>query len=135
MISDRYWRNRFGADPSVLGKSVRLSGRPYAIVGVMPISFRFPERDVDIWSPEVVNSPYTRRQFQTYIGVGRLKPGVSLTQARADLARVQTELAEQYPDTDRQVPNALVDRRQQIPSLLSDVCAHDPPVSALTNDD
>ncbi|PYR01783.1 MAG: hypothetical protein DMG00_30490, partial [Acidobacteria bacterium] len=55
--------------------------------------------------------------------------------ARADLARVQTELAEQYPDTDRQVPNALVDRRQQIPSLLSDVCAHDPPVSALTNDD
>ncbi|PYR46673.1 MAG: ABC transporter permease, partial [Acidobacteria bacterium] len=103
LISDRYWRNRFGADPSVLGKSVRLSGRPYAIVGVMPISFRFPERDVDIWSPEVVNSPYTRRQFQTYIGVGRLKPGVSLTQARADLARVQTELAEQYPDTDRQI--------------------------------
>src|SRR5713101_3400102 len=103
LISDRYWRNRFGADPSVLGKGVRLSGRPYAIVGVMPISFRFPERDVDIWSPEVVNSPYTRRQFQTYIGVGRLKPGVSLTQARADLARVQTALAEQYPDTDRQI--------------------------------
>src|SRR6266566_5510107 len=103
LISDRYWRDRFGADPSVLGKSVRLSGRPHAIVGVMPISFRFPERDVDIWSPEVVNSPYTRRQFQTYLGVGRLKPGVSLTQARADLARVQTELAEQYPDTDRQI--------------------------------
>ena len=97
------WGRFIDADPSVLGKSVRLSGRPYAIVGVMPISFRFPERDVDIWSPEVVNSPYTRRQFQTYIGVGRLKPGVSLTQARADLARVQTELAEQYPDTDRQI--------------------------------
>src|SRR5438552_12380740 len=54
------WGRFIDADPSVLGKSVRLSGRPYAIVGVMPISFRFPERDVDIWSPEVVNSPYTR---------------------------------------------------------------------------
>ncbi len=103
LISDRYWRDRFGADPSVMGKNLFLSGRPYAIVGVMPISFRFPERDVDIWAPEVVNSPYTRRQFQTYIGVGRLKPGVNLTQARADLARVQTALAEQYPDTDRQI--------------------------------
>jgi putative ABC transport system permease protein len=101
LISDRYWRNRFGADPSVVGKTVRLSGRPYVIVGVMPISFLFPERDVDIWSPDVVNSPYTRRQFQTYVGIGRLRPGMSLTQAREDLARVQTQLAEQYPDTDR----------------------------------
>jgi putative ABC transport system permease protein len=103
LISDRYWRNRFGTDPSVVGKSVRLSGRPHVIVGVMPISFLFPERDVDIWSPEVVNNPYTRRQFQTYVGIGRLRPGATLTQARADLARVQTQLAEQYPDTDRAI--------------------------------
>jgi len=56
VISDRYWRDRFGADPSVMGKNVFLSGRPYAIVGVMPISFRFPERDVDI-----AHSPHARR--------------------------------------------------------------------------
>ncbi len=114
LISDRYWRDRLGADPSVLDKTIRLSGRSYSIVGVMPFSFLFPDRDVDLWSPDVVNNPYTRRQFQVYVGMGRLKPGVSLTQARANLAIVQAQLAEQYPETDRDIGASVVPLKETV---------------------
>jgi putative ABC transport system permease protein len=105
VISDRYWRRRFAANPNVLDSTVRIDGRPHSIVGVMPASFRFPVRDVDIWWPYPVDGPSAQnnaenRQLQWYTGIGRLKPGVTLEQARADLAIVQAQLGEQYPATD-----------------------------------
>src|SRR5271169_3393045 len=51
LISDRFWRRRFNADPGILGKNLRLDGRLYPIVGVMPPSFLFPDREADLWSP------------------------------------------------------------------------------------
>ena len=51
IISDRYWRRRFGADPNVLGRSLRIGGAPSPIVGVMPASLPLPDRDVDLWFP------------------------------------------------------------------------------------
>src|SRR5688572_4343441 len=62
LISDRYWRQRFSADRDVLSKEVRLGGRSYPVVGVMPASFRFPEQDVDLWIPEAVNNPFRQRR-------------------------------------------------------------------------
>jgi putative ABC transport system permease protein len=103
LISDRYWRRRFSADPKVLEKSVRMGERPYSIVGVLPPSFEFPERDVDWWVPEFVNAPWMAREYSAFVGLGRLKPGITLEQARADLALVQTQLAEQHPKTDRDI--------------------------------
>jgi putative ABC transport system permease protein len=103
MISDRYWRRRFGGDPGVLGQLVRVGATTAPIVGVMRASFRFPDRDVDAWFPRV-NDQLTRfRQATWYTGIGRLKAGVTLEQARADLAAVQTRLGEQYPDSDRDI--------------------------------
>ena len=103
VIGDRYWRRRLNADPNVLGKEVRIGALEFSIVGVMPASFRFPDRDVDLWSPYHDRFASNRRAIRFNTGIGRLKPGVTLDQARADLAVVQAQLASQYPDTDREI--------------------------------
>lgn len=106
LISDRYWRNRFSADPNVLDRTVRIGDRTSPIVGVMPASFLFPEREVDLWFPvsgRFAQDTAQNRQLRWYTGVGRLKPSVTLAQARADLAVVQMHLGEQHPDSDREI--------------------------------
>jgi len=105
VIGDRYWRSRLNADPKVLGKEVRIGALTFSIVGVMPASFRFPDRNVDLWVPLTyglfINSNRSAIRYNT--GIGRLKPGVTLDQARTDLDVVQAQLARQYPDTDREI--------------------------------
>ena len=104
VIGDRYWRSRLNADPKVLGKEVRIGGLAFSIVGVMPASFRFPDRNVDLWFPSTHDRFFSNRRAVRYnTGIGRLKPGVTLDQARADLDVVQAQLARQYPDTDREI--------------------------------
>jgi predicted permease len=103
LISDRYWRYRFNSDPRVLERSVRMGDRSYAIVGVLPPSFGFPEEDVDWWVPQWSDAPWAQARELGYEGVGRLKPGVTLEQAAADLERVQRQLAVEYPKTDAQI--------------------------------
>lgn len=106
LISERYWRNRFNADPNVLDRMVRFDDRSYPIVGVMPASFLFPEREVDLWFPvsgQFAQNTAQNRELRWYTGVGRVKSGVTPAQAREDLAVVQMQLGEQYPDPDREI--------------------------------
>jgi putative ABC transport system permease protein len=104
LISDRYWRARLAADPHVLDRTVRIGTASIPIVGVMPPRFLFPDRDVDLWFPVAIGERLAQMRAATwYIGVGRLQPGVTLEQARANLAAVQAQLGEQYPDTDRAI--------------------------------
>src|SRR5467141_4203380 len=108
LISDRFWRNRFGASPSALGKKLHIGGFSFSIVGVMPASFQFPDRDVDIWTPIPADAPYaTSRRFTWYTVIGRLKPGVTLTEAQANLASVQAQLGLAYPETDAELGVAI----------------------------
>ena len=101
LISRRFWENRFGADPNALGKKLRIGRFALTIVGVMPASFLFPNRDVDLWSPDGVGGPYAQnRDLTWYTIVGRLKQGVTLAQSRANLATVQSQLGKQYPKPD-----------------------------------
>jgi putative ABC transport system permease protein len=101
LISDRYWHRRFNADPGVIGKSLRLDGHLYPIVGVMPSSFLFPDRETDLWSPIPSGLSIGRaRENNWFIVTGRLKPGVTVAQSRADLATLQSQLAQQFPETD-----------------------------------
>lgn len=101
LISERYWRTRLGADANLLDRVVRIADQSYSIVGVMPASFTYPDRDVDLWAPYAIDSPFTQsRRLVSLLGVGRLQPGVTAEQARADLARVQARLAAEYPDSD-----------------------------------
>ncbi len=101
VISDQLWRRRFASDPNAIGKTLRVEGFTFSIVGVMPASFRFPDRTVDFWSPAIINVPISQAREATWFTViGRLKPGVTLAQARADLATVQARLGKAYPKTD-----------------------------------
>lgn len=86
-----------------MGKRVVLSGfrRPYSIVGVLPRSFRFPDGDVDLWTVGPPDAPYAQSRESTwYQVIARLKAGVTLEQARANLNAVQSQLGKQYPKTD-----------------------------------
>lgn len=108
VISDRFWRRRFGADPGVLGKSLRLNQYNYQIVGVMPASFDLALRGFDIWTSNWSDAPYAQSRESTwFIVIGRLKPGVTIERARANLSAVQIRLGEQFPKTDAQLTIAV----------------------------
>jgi putative ABC transport system permease protein len=101
LISDRFWRRRFNADPDIVGKNLRLDGHLTPVVGVMPPSFLFPDRQVDFWCPIPAGFAYgPARANNWFTVVGRLRPAVTLAQARADLATVQAQLGRQFPKTD-----------------------------------
>jgi putative ABC transport system permease protein len=108
LLSDRFWHRRFDADPSAVGKSLRIGKHSFTIIGVMPASFLFPDRDADLWSPVPVNAPYSlKRESAWYTVIGRLKARVTVAQARADLATIQDQLGKQYPQTDANVTVAV----------------------------
>jgi putative ABC transport system permease protein len=102
LISDRFWRRRFHADPSAIGKQLHFGGYARTIVGVMPASFLFPDRDADLWTVSPPDAPYAHDRSSTWFQViGRLKPGITEAQALADLSIVQRQLGAQFPRTDR----------------------------------
>jgi putative ABC transport system permease protein len=101
LISDRLWRRRFNSSPDVLSKTLRFGTSSYPIIGVMPPSFQFPDRDVDLWSVSPPDAPYAQSRDETWFtAIGRLKPGVTLAQARDNLTTVQSNLARQFPKLD-----------------------------------
>lgn len=114
LISDRYWRRRFGASPDVIGKRLRLGQWSDTIIGVMPPAMEFVQRGVDLWSTSPPDAPFARaRELTWFNGIGRLKPGVTLAQARADLATVQSDLARQFPKPDAQIRAAIAPLKEQ----------------------
>jgi putative ABC transport system permease protein len=109
IISDRYWRHRFGADPGALDKKLRFdNGRACSIVGIMPASFFFPVRDVDIWTPVAIDAPFAQSRESTwYTVIGRLKSQTTVAQAQADLATTQAQLATLFPKSDKDLRVAI----------------------------
>ena len=109
LISDRLWHRRFNASPDVLGKTLRFGTSSSPIIGVMPPSFQFPDRDADVWSPSPPDAPYSQSRESTWFtAIGRLKPGVALVQARANLMTVQSNLARQFPKPDAEIAARIV---------------------------
>ena len=100
MVSDALWRGYLEADPGVVGKSVTLDGKPITIAGVMPAGFVYPDgADVAIWLPDAVPAAATvpSRNPQAVRPIGRLKPGVTIEQARAELERIARGMDHHYP--------------------------------------
>jgi predicted permease len=91
LLSDRLWRSRFGSDPSAVGKAIKLDGEFFAVVGVMPTGFGFPN-EADVWVPLTLASDAHNATLQI---VARLKPGVSIERARSDVALIGKRLDEQ----------------------------------------
>jgi putative ABC transport system permease protein len=106
VISDRLWERVFARDPNILGRAVNLGNQPYTIVGVMPPEM-FSPRTVDVWFPLMRRTDdlmwQTRDNHPGLIGWARLKDGVKLEAAIADLQQIATRLAKQYPDSNSKV--------------------------------
>ncbi len=108
LISDGFWRRRFQGDPNVIGKKLRINGFSYSIVGIMPASFLFPDRDADLWVPVPPDAPYAQsREYTWYAVIGRLKPRVTVEQARANLTTVQVQLGKAFPKPDAELAVAI----------------------------
>jgi putative ABC transport system permease protein len=84
VISHRFWRNAFAADPDIIGKRVLVDGMSATVVGVMPAGFAFPQADTDLWIPVQLDPSSIRRGNHFLTVFGRLQTGVSLAQARAE---------------------------------------------------
>jgi putative ABC transport system permease protein len=103
LISHTLWRDRYGADPNIVGRNIRIIDQNGTIVGVMPEGMHFPF-NANIWLPAgsmpkaITGQP---RQARGYFAVGRLNDGVSLEQARAELKTIGQTLAMQYPTTNK----------------------------------
>jgi putative ABC transport system permease protein len=101
IISSAYSASHFGAGSQALGHTVRLGGRTLDIIGVMPPGFRFPDK-TDIWFPANTIYPETdSRSGHNYLVAGRLKAGVSLERAQAQMTTIGTRLEEKYPDSNK----------------------------------
>jgi predicted permease len=102
VISDAEWRSMFGADPKVLGQSVKVSGEPYVIVGVMPRGFMFPfdPENPEVWALAPLGDADKVRADDSpgYTVIGRLKSGVKAAEAEAELTTLQKQIAVGYVD-------------------------------------
>ena len=97
VVSHSFWRGQLDSDPKVVGQSITLDGKPYTIVGVMPAGFHFPRRDRnDVWTVKTIATPSSRPPYYL-IAFGRLKPGVTASQARAELATIASQVTRQFP--------------------------------------
>jgi len=118
MISSALWRRRFAGDPRAIGKTITLSDTPYVIIGVLPPHFQFPFPGIDLWltaPAEEPGLPPASRALSPFLTLfGRLKPGVNLVQAGAELKVIRHRYALAHP--------AMLDAKPKIPevTLLKD---------------
>ncbi|HET7694187.1 MAG TPA: ABC transporter permease [Vicinamibacterales bacterium] len=101
------WKNRYGDDRSVIGKSLRIDGKPATIVGVMPDGMMFPS-NAEMWVP-LVRAPEDKRSSRYVQVFGRLRDGVTKAQAQTELNGIAARLAAAYPDTNKEHPKANVE--------------------------
>jgi putative ABC transport system permease protein len=100
LLSYGLWQRRFGGDASVVGRSLTLNGASYTVVGVMPARFQFPTPDDEIWVPIAFTQEDATNRNRHYLQViARLKPGVTLPQAQAEMSTIATRLQQQYPES------------------------------------
>ena len=101
VLSHGLWRRAFASDPSIVGRAIKLNGEEYSVVGVLPEDFQFASRDVELFAPLALGQSGLDRETRANLVFARLKPGVSIEQARAEMESISRRLAEQYPETNR----------------------------------
>jgi putative ABC transport system permease protein len=99
VLSEGFWRSRFDADPSVIGRSIRLDGAPYTVVGVMPKTFQLLR--TSMWALVPIARRPALRGVHPLVVIGRLKPNVTLEAASSDVSAVADGLAREFPDTNK----------------------------------
>jgi len=104
VLGHALWQKRFGGDPNIVNRTIKLNDRDYTVIGVMPAGFQFPSR-LDIWVSAGQLSGSTswqsRGNHPGLYGVARLKPGVTIAQARAEMENIAVALEKEYPNTNQ----------------------------------
>ena len=104
LLGHSVWKNRYGSDPGVIGRTIRVNDVPSVVIGVMPEGMKFPN-NADLWQPlsnmnGILEQKRNSRQVNTF---GRLAPGVSEDQARAEFKAIGARLSQDYPDTNKDI--------------------------------
>lgn len=102
VVSHGFWQRQLGGDPQAIGHTIRLSGEPFMVLGVMPPDFNFPSPEAAVWLPSSLmgeDDVGAGRVARWMDVVGRMKPGVTVAQARADVEKLEARLAETYPES------------------------------------
>ncbi|MBS1788101.1 MAG: ABC transporter permease [Acidobacteria bacterium] len=106
ILSEKLWQTQFAGDPKIIGRTIRLDERPYTVVGVMPSQLHFPPTGtafadaVELWTPLALteDEKQARRRDSNFNLIGRLKPGVPIEQAQADVESIAAHIEQQHPD-------------------------------------
>lgn len=104
ILSHRMWQSRFGSDATIIGRALNLNGEAYTVVGVMPHGFQFPAKRDQLWVPIAFSAEEASQRGSHYLEVlARMKPGVTLQQARAEMSTIAARLEKQYPEQNMRV--------------------------------
>jgi len=96
ILGDGLWRRAYGADPQILGRTIKLMGQPFTVIGVMPPGFEYPDRS-EVWIAADAFFDFPSRTAHNFRVVGRLRPGVAIEQAQADIGAISRRLKQEYP--------------------------------------
>jgi putative ABC transport system permease protein len=114
VVSYGFWQRHFGGDRAIVNRGIELNSEHYTVVGVMPSWFNYP-KGTDIWTPlDMSPQNLGRRGSHSYQAIGRLKPGVGLNQAQADLTLIARRLEKQFPDSNEKVGAMVVSMKEQL---------------------
>lgn len=120
VLSERFWRSRFNADPAVIGRSIPLDDGAYVVIGIVPNDFQphlqeYAPGDRDLYTAKAIEEFESRIRVSGYWGVvGRLKDGVTLEQARAEMEAISLQLAKEYPTTNKEVRGDVITLRDHL---------------------
>jgi predicted permease len=109
LLSYRLWQTRFGGDPSIVGQQVLLDNESHTVIGVMPREFRFPSSEAQLWTPlRFTEENYVDRGDNWMNAVGRLRSGVTVEQARAEMELIAAQSRQQYPKENANVSASVI---------------------------
>lgn len=115
LLGYAFWQQRFGGEPGVIGRRILLDGAPFTVIGVMGKGFSYPTRDLQIWTAmRFTNSDFEDRTNNYLRVLGRLRSGVSITQAKAEMAAISQRLRREYPRDNEHVAVSLVRLRDDV---------------------
>lgn len=116
ILSDTFWRNRYGGDPAMIGRTLILNGIPHTVIGLLPAKFHLPWADADVLLPITSYPNYSRdRGVRSMVAIGRMKPGVPIEQARTEMGTIAHRLAQEFPASNKNRDSG-VERLQEMMS-------------------
>ena len=121
VLSDRLWHRRFAADPQIVGTSLRIEGVAHEVVGLLPPGFGFPSPETELWVPMTIDPADAPLGLFNPLGVARLRPGVSVADAGADLQRLLGNLTAAFPDSETAATLARAGFESRVRPLREDV--------------